>query len=106
MVEAVYPKSQMSDPSVTSGSNFVDRLAQSAHKVVDEAAEKAKPAVDKLQSSSDAARTALVEKAETAAALSEDVFNSVRNYVRERPLTVLTGAVAVGVLLASLSRSR
>ena len=66
----------------------------------------AKPALDKLQESGVAAREVLTEKAEAAASMSDEVIDSVRHYVRERPLTVVVGAIALGIVLAGVSRSR
>jgi len=105
MLETTFPKSTGPDP-VGTGSNFVDRLAQGAHQAVDQAAASAKPALEKLQVSGAAAREALTEKAEAAASISDEVIDSVRHYVRERPLTVVAGAIALGIVLAGLSRSR
>jgi hypothetical protein len=105
MLETTYPKTTTADP-VGSGTNFVDRLAQGAHHAVDQAAASAKPALEKLQESGVAAREVLAEKAEAAASMSDELMDSVRHYVRERPLTVLAGAVALGIVLAGISRSR
>ena len=105
MLETTYPKTTTADP-VGSGTNFVDRLAQGAHHAVDQAAASAKPALEKLQESGAAAREVLDEKAEAAASMSDELMDSVRHYVRERPLTVLAGAVALGIVLAGISRSR
>jgi len=105
MPETTYPKTTTAEP-VGSGPNFVDRLAKGAHQAVDQAAASAKPALEKLQESGAAAREVLAEKAEAAASISDDLIDSVRNYVRERPLTVVAGAVALGIILAGFSRSR
>ena len=105
MLETTYPKTTTADP-VGSGTNFVDRLAQGAHHAVDQAAASAKPALEKLQESGVAAREVLAEKAEAAASMSDELMDSVRHYVRERPLTVLAGAVALGIVLAGISRSQ
>lgn len=105
MAEATFPKTQVSD-TVSTGTNFVDRLAQGAHQAVDQAAANARPALEKLQQSGGAARAVIAEKAEAAATLSDEVVDSLRNYVRERPMTVVAGAIALGVVLASISRSR
>jgi ElaB/YqjD/DUF883 family membrane-anchored ribosome-binding protein len=105
MLETTFPKSTNADP-VGSGTNFVDRLAQGAHQAVDQAAASAKPALEKLQTSGAAAREVLAEKAEAAASMSDELIDSVRHYVRERPLTVVAGAIALGIVLAGVSRSR
>jgi ElaB/YqjD/DUF883 family membrane-anchored ribosome-binding protein len=105
MLETTYPKTTTADP-VGSGPNFVDRLAQGAHRAVDQAAASAKPTLEKLQESGASAREALAEKAEAAASMSDEFIDSVRHYVRERPLTVVVGAVALGIVLAGVSRWR
>ena len=105
MLETTFPKTTNADP-VGSGTNFVDRLAQGAHQVVDQAAASAKPALEKLQTSGAAAREVLAEKAEAATSMSDELVDSVRHYVRERPLTVVAGAIALGIVIAGVSRSR
>jgi ElaB/YqjD/DUF883 family membrane-anchored ribosome-binding protein len=105
MLETTLPKSPIAEPT-GNASNFVDRLAMGAHQAVDQAAASARPALEKLQESGSAARTVLAEKADAAAALSEDALDAVRGYVRDRPLTVLAGAIALGVVLAGVLRSR
>ena len=105
MLETIYPKTTTADP-VGSGQNFVDRLAQGAHQAVDQAAASAKPALEKLQESGSAARDVLAGKAEAAASMSDELVDSVRHYVSEHPLTVVAGAVALGIVLAGVSRSR
>jgi ElaB/YqjD/DUF883 family membrane-anchored ribosome-binding protein len=52
------------------------------------------------------AREAISHKTDSLATLSTDIADTVRDFVRERPLTVLIGAVAIGAILASTSRTR
>jgi len=71
----------------------IDRVAAAAHQTVDKVVGAAGPAAQWVNQSADQLRRQQEELAETA-----------RSYVRERPLVALGAALAAGYLIGKLSR--
>lgn len=93
-----------SSPAGSTDKDLLARVVEGAHAGIDRLAESAAPHVHKLQESMSAASDSLHQRSaqarETGAAWGE----SLRCTVRERPLTAVATALAIGVLAARLSR--
>ena len=82
----------------------LSRVVQGAHSAIDRMAETAAPAVQKLQDGVSAAGETLSKRASDARELGDEWMESLRSSVREHPLAALGTALALGVLVARLSR--
>jgi ElaB/YqjD/DUF883 family membrane-anchored ribosome-binding protein len=71
----------------------IDRVAQAAHQTVDRVAQAAAPAADWINQS-----------AEQLKAQQQELVDSCRSYVRERPLVAVGIAVGAGYLIGRLAR--
>jgi ElaB/YqjD/DUF883 family membrane-anchored ribosome-binding protein len=100
---------------MTPGNNHVADVAGRAHQVVNQAAEKAVPAleraqaaahrtIDKVVDSTLPAAEWAVESSRTLVNQSTELAGAWGNRVRERPLTSIVGALAVGYLLGRVMR--
>lgn len=88
----------------TEAADLVDRTAQGAHQTVDRLAQQAAPAVQKLQDQMENAGEMLQERAERMRDVGRQWREGLRSSVREHPLTTVVAALAVGALIARLSR--
>lgn len=86
------------------GADVMTRVVQGAHQAIDRMADTAAPAVQRLQEGVNAASDALSERAEEARALGNEWCDSLRGTVRENPLTAIAAAMALGLLVARLTR--
>jgi ElaB/YqjD/DUF883 family membrane-anchored ribosome-binding protein len=84
--------------------DLVNRMTESAHGAVDKLAEKAGPAVQKLESGVVQANEALHEQAHRMREMGDEWTHSLRNTVRENPLTAVLLAMAAGALFSRMSR--
>ena len=84
--------------------DVVSRVTESAHGAVDRLAEKAGPAVQKLESGVAQANEALHDQAARMREMGDEWTHSMRLTVRENPLTSVLLAMAVGALIARISR--
>lgn len=84
--------------------NRVAQVAHVAHGAIDRVAETAAPAVQRLQDVVRAAGDTLTQRASDARALGDEWTESVRCTVRQHPIAALATALALGVLVARLSR--
>ncbi len=93
-------------PSDTSpqADDLMNRVVQGAHDTIDRLAEKAAPQLANLSDSLSSAGGAIHGKADAWRATGDEWAESLRGTVRENPLAALAAAVAVGVLVARLSR--
>ena len=82
--------------------DLIGRLALSAHETIDRLAESAAPHVNRLQES--LSGDALHQRADDMRELRDEWAESLRDTVRENPLAAVGVAVAVGILIARLSR--
>lgn len=82
----------------------IHRVAESAHQAVDRMAAKAAPAAEKLESGMTHANESLTEQAQRVRELGDEWAHSLRDTVRENPLTALLLAVTAGALIARISR--
>jgi ElaB/YqjD/DUF883 family membrane-anchored ribosome-binding protein len=85
--------------------DMLRRVVQGAHEAVDRIADKAIPAVERLRERVDETSDKLRDRAAQAGELKDEWAESLRTTIRERPLTALLTAVAVGVLLSRLTSS-
>ena len=83
---------------------WINRLAESAHQTIDRVAESAAPQVSRLQESLANAGDTMHQRADQMRELRDEWTESLRSTVRENPLTALGVALAVGVLIARISR--
>ena len=116
--ESPFPTSSAStavDDAATQADNAVDRgaaatqdmlnrVVQGAHNAIDRFAETAAPAVQRVQDGVHAAGDAISQKAQNARELGDEWTESLRTTVRDNPLTAIATALAVGVLIARLTR--
>jgi len=86
----------------TQGKDLLQRVTDGAHGAVDRMAEKAGPAVHKVESTVSQAHETLHHGADKARAMGSDMTRTVRETVREHPLTVVLLAVAVGAVIARM----
>jgi ElaB/YqjD/DUF883 family membrane-anchored ribosome-binding protein len=81
----------------------VDRVAESAHRVVDQLAGKAGPAVERLRSTVTGAKDSMGQRMSDLTHTREEWMESARESVRQNPLAAVGLAAAVGYLLARLT---
>jgi ElaB/YqjD/DUF883 family membrane-anchored ribosome-binding protein len=81
---------------------LIGRIAQSAHETIDRLAESAAPHVNRLQEN--LSGDALHQRADQMRELRDEWTESLRDTVREHPFAAVGVALAVGVLIAQLSR--
>ena len=82
----------------------VGKVVQGAHDTIDRLATTAAPHVQKLQETLVNAGATLNCKAETMKAKGDEMTQSLRSKVRENPLAAVAAALAVGMVIARLSR--
>jgi ElaB/YqjD/DUF883 family membrane-anchored ribosome-binding protein len=83
---------------------MLNKVVQGAHQAIDRMAETAAPAVQRVQDGVHAASDALSQRAHDARELGDEWCESLRCTVRDNPLTAVATALAVGVLIARLTR--
>lgn len=81
----------------------IERVAETAHRVVDQLAGKAGPAVDRLRSTVSGARDSMGRHVEDLSHTRDEWMDSARESVRRHPLAAVGIAAAVGYLLARLT---
>jgi len=86
------------------GSDLLSRVVQSAHQTIDRLADTAAPHVQKLQDGMSSAGDTVSERAGQARDVSEEWAESLRSTVRENPLAAVAAALAVGLLVARITR--
>jgi ElaB/YqjD/DUF883 family membrane-anchored ribosome-binding protein len=85
-------------------SELMDRVVQGAHKTIDRLAERAAPHVDRLRGGVQDASSLAHEKADDLTRLSDEWAESLRTTVREHPLAAVGTALALGLIVARLTR--
>lgn len=91
-------------PSTTETPDLVERVAQGAHQTIDRLAEQAGPHVRHWQDSLHGTGETLQQRAGEFREMGDQWTESLRTTVREHPLTAVAAALALGVLIARLSR--
>ncbi|HSW25190.1 MAG TPA: hypothetical protein VLJ62_20685 [Burkholderiaceae bacterium] len=96
------------DDAVHTGARAADdligRIARSAHEAIDHLANTAAPHVNRLQERVSGVGDSLHAGAEQAREVTDEWAETVRCTVRENPLAAVGLALAVGVLIARLTR--
>jgi ElaB/YqjD/DUF883 family membrane-anchored ribosome-binding protein len=92
------------DKGAAAGHDMLNKVVQGAHQAIDRMAETAAPAVQRVQDGVHAASDALSQRAHDARELGDEWCESLRCTVRDNPLTAIATALAVGVLIARLTR--
>jgi len=86
------------------GGDMLSRVVQGAHQTIDRLADTAAPHVHKLQEGMSVAGDAVSERAVLARDVSEEWAESLRATVREHPLAAVFAALAVGMVVARVTR--
>jgi ElaB/YqjD/DUF883 family membrane-anchored ribosome-binding protein len=91
-------------PQEGQAKDLVNRMTETAHGAVDRLAEKAGPAVQKLESGVTQVNEALHEQAHRMREMGDEWTHSLRNTIRENPLSAVLLAMAAGALISRISR--
>jgi hypothetical protein len=83
--------------------DLVQRAAEGAHQTVDKLADKAIPAAEKLTTAIDSASASAQQSAKDLENWQRGLTESLRNTVREHPLTAVAAALALGVLISNMN---
>ena len=92
------------EKGAAAGHDVLNRVVKGAHQTIDRLAETAGPAVQRVQDGVSAASDVLSRRAQDAREMGDEWAESLRSTVRDNPLTAIITALAVGVLIARLSR--
>ncbi len=85
-------------------SDILNRVVQGAHHTIDRLAETAAPHVQRLEQGVTTASDTLHARADQARDVGDEWAESVRSTVRENPLAAVATALAVGLLIARITR--
>lgn len=94
------PSSALSSAS----GDMLSRVVEKAHATIDRLAETAAPHVQRLSQSANSATDVLHDRAGQARELGDEWTQSLRGTVRDNPLACVAAALALGVIIAKLSR--
>lgn len=106
-MESSYPSTESTSTSARSsrnGESIIDRLAQSAHAAVDRMAETAGPALDRMRDTASTTADSLRTRVGDMDEMRTHAVESMRDYVREKPVTSLALAVLAGMVIARMMR--
>jgi ElaB/YqjD/DUF883 family membrane-anchored ribosome-binding protein len=85
-------------------SDVLNRVVQGAHQTIDKLAETAAPHVQRLEQGVASASETLHARADHVREVGDEWAESLRSTVRENPLAAVATALAVGLLIARLTR--
>lgn len=91
-------------PSSTAAVDLVNRVADKAHATIDRLATTAAPAAQQLQKSLEDTNDMLHDRADRLRSTGNEWCDGLRANVREHPLMAVGTALAVGMLIARLTR--
>lgn len=83
---------------------LMDRVVRGAHETVDKLADKAKPQLQRLQQGAGNASDTIHARVDQVREMGDEWAESLRTTVREHPLAALGTALALGLIIARLSR--
>lgn len=83
---------------------LLQRVVQGAHDTIDRLAERAAPHVSRVQEGVHDANERLHAKADALRETGDEWTESLRDTVREHPIAAVATALAVGMLIARLTR--
>ena len=84
--------------------DVLTRVVQGAHETIDRMAETAAPHVQRLQKSVSATGELLHDRTDHAREVSEEWAETLRGTVRDHPFAAVATALALGVLIARITR--
>lgn len=90
--------------SSSAPTDMLNKVVEKAHATIDRLAETAAPHVQRLSEGASSASNVLHDRAGQARELSDEWTQSLRSTVRENPLATVAAALALGVIIAKLSR--
>jgi ElaB/YqjD/DUF883 family membrane-anchored ribosome-binding protein len=90
--------------STTAHSDLLNRVVQGAHETIDRLADSAAPHVQRLQEGVATANDTLHARAGQMRETGDEWAESLRSTVRENPLAAVATALAVGLIVARLTR--
>jgi ElaB/YqjD/DUF883 family membrane-anchored ribosome-binding protein len=90
--------------SARNGESMIDRLAQSAHAAVDRMAETAGPALERMRDTAGSTADSLRSRVGDMGERQSRAVDSMRDYVREKPVTSLALAVLAGMVISRMMR--
>ena len=92
------------DNSTTDQPQLTDRMAQGAHHTIDRLAESAGPQIERVEGAFADAAGHLKDQARHAREKGDEWANDLRATVRRNPLSAVAAAIAVGALIARITR--
>ena len=84
--------------------DMLSRVVEKAHATIDRLAETAAPHVQRLSQGANSATDVLQDRAGQARELTDEWTQNLRSTVRDNPLATVAAALALGVIIAKLSR--
>jgi ElaB/YqjD/DUF883 family membrane-anchored ribosome-binding protein len=91
-------------PTTQRSTDMLNRVVQGAHQTIDRLAESAAPQLERLEQGWNSTSETLHSRADQARELSDEWAESLRTTVREHPLAAVATALAVGMLIARITR--
>ena len=92
------------EQATVAADKMVQKVAQAAHATIDRLADQAAPAVRQLATSASSAEVVLQAKADQLRQTGLDWSEGLRSAVRQNPLASVVGALALGALVARITR--
>lgn len=92
------------DKQHSATAEMMTRVVKGAHETIDHIAERATPTLEQLEQGLTQTGEVLHDKAEQWRTTGDEWAESLRGSVREHPLAALAAALAVGVVIARLTR--
>jgi ElaB/YqjD/DUF883 family membrane-anchored ribosome-binding protein len=83
---------------------LMSRVVRGAHDTIDRLASTAAPHVERIEKTVSSAQETLHNKAHQAKEMSDEWTQSLRSTVRDNPLAAVASALAVGLLIARITR--
>jgi ElaB/YqjD/DUF883 family membrane-anchored ribosome-binding protein len=95
-------ESQTANGEASRRDPIVDRAASTAHDAVERVADRIGPAVGRIRSVAADTADTVNAKASDVGSMGDELVESARTYVRERPLAALGVAVLAGIVISRL----
>jgi len=92
------------DAAPHAGGELMERVVQGAHQAIDRLAEQAAPHVQRLEEKLGNADDMLHQRADQWREMGDVYVGSLRDTVRENPLLALGAALALGLIIARVTR--